>query len=225
MQRDWAQELLAQPMQDERSVYQPFRRLRCQITHQRPSRTMCLQVGHHLGLPPCFHGKPRHPRPPAPHLILIASHTALASQLDRMEATILLGRLPDLYNQDCRRIYLIRDFPLPNQEMYIVLQAMMMKRFPQFLRYLKLMSLLRIPRRNNRSSTSENQACRWIQVAETVAQQMNYLVRLSFENLQRLNKNKGQGGSSPLDRDRMWIRKEMPRLRRRRIYSHFVYLR
>jgi hypothetical protein len=186
MQQDSAQEPLAPLTQGERSVCQPFRHLRCQITHRRPSRTMCLQVGHRLGLPQCCHGKHQLRRPHEPRLILIASHTALASRLDRMEATIPLGHLPDLCNQDCRRIYLIRDSRLLSREMYIVLRAMTMKRFPQFQLYPKPTSLLKILHRNNHSSTSENQACRWIQVTETVAQQMNYPVRLSFENLQRL---------------------------------------
>ena len=225
MQRDWARELLAPLTLDERSVCQPFRRLRYRTTHPHPSRIMRLQVGHRLGLPPCYHGKHQHPRPRAPRLILIASHTALASRLDRMEATIPLGHLLDLYSQDCSRIYLIQDSPLPSREMYIVLLAMMMKRFPQSQRYLKPTSLLRTLQWNNHSSTSENQACPWIRAVETVAQQMNYPGRLSFENLQKLNQNKGQGENLLLDQDQMWIKKEMPRLQRRRIYSHFVYLR
>jgi len=224
MQLDSVRELSAPQMQDERSAYQPFRRLRCRITHPHLSRNMRPQVGHHLGLPPCCHGKRRLPRPHAPRLTLTASRTVLVSLLDQMEATIPLGHLPDLCSQECRRIYLIQDFRLPSQEMYIVLRAMMKKRFPQFLRYLKLMSLLRILRRINHSSTGENQACRWIQAVEIVAQPMNSLERLWFENLQRLNKNREQGESSPLDQDRMWIRKEVQLLQRRRIYSRFVFL-
>jgi hypothetical protein len=142
-----------------------------------------------------------------------------------MAATIPLGHRPDLCSRDCHRIYLIQDSRLPSQEMYIVLPAMMMKRFPQFQRYPKPTSLQRILQRSNHSSTRENQVCRWIQAVEIVAQQMNYPARLSFENLQGLNKNKGQGESFPLDQGQMWIKKEMQRLQRRRIFSHFVFLR
>jgi hypothetical protein len=149
----------------------------------------------------------------------------VASRLDRMAATIPLGHLLDLCSQGCHRIYQIQDSLHLNREMYIVLLVMMMKKFLRSQQYLKPMSLLRILQRSNLSLTNENRACHWIQAVGIVAQQMNYPVQLSFENLQRLKKNKRQEENSPLDQDQMWIKRQMPRLRRRRICSPFVFLR